>query len=255
MGAWGPAIFSDDIAADIRGEYRDLLEDQVPDREASDRIIEAYCHLDSDEEHVLWLALAATQSHLGRLDDRVRSEALDVIDSGRGLDLWDEAGEKELAKRVAVLAELREQLTGPQVPRRTLRRPWRHVTDLRAGDVLAYRVASGHLALFRVASIDDQRVGAAPVLEWLDWKGVSLPSVRKLRRLRVSVEVSAVLGGPPRPRTFRVSRNRKKDDDWADVGFELVASVPSRTVDEQVNPWTYLQWRELRTTAERELGC
>jgi hypothetical protein len=68
MGAWGPGIFSDDTAADIRGDYRELLEDQVPDSEAMRRVIEAYRHLDADEEHILWLALAAAQFQLGRLD-------------------------------------------------------------------------------------------------------------------------------------------------------------------------------------------
>lgn len=123
MGAWGPAIFSDDTAADIRGEYRELLEDQIPDEEAAARIIEEYQHLDEDEAHVLWLALAAAQAEVGRLEDHVKAVALDVIDSDRGLELWEEAGPKELAKRKAALAKLRAELTGPQVPRKALRRP------------------------------------------------------------------------------------------------------------------------------------
>lgn len=32
MGAWGPAIFSDHLACDIRGDYRQLLEDGFPRR-------------------------------------------------------------------------------------------------------------------------------------------------------------------------------------------------------------------------------
>jgi len=34
MGAWGPAIFSDDLACDIRTDYRELLEDGVAGEEA-----------------------------------------------------------------------------------------------------------------------------------------------------------------------------------------------------------------------------
>lgn len=85
MGAWGPAIFSDDLACDIRGDYRELLEDGVSDEEASARVIEAYTHLDQDEAQVLWLALAAAQAALGRLDDSIRDRALAVIDEGTGL--------------------------------------------------------------------------------------------------------------------------------------------------------------------------
>ena len=71
MGAWGPAIFSDDTACDIRSDYRELLEDGVGDAEATRRVIADYQHLDQDEAHVLWLALAAAQAALGRLDEAV----------------------------------------------------------------------------------------------------------------------------------------------------------------------------------------
>ncbi|WP_127783698.1 DUF4259 domain-containing protein [Rhodococcus sp. X156] len=123
MGAWGTEIFSDDTAADVRGDYRELLEDEVPDEEATRRVVAEYQYLDQDQAHVLWLALAAAQHQVGRLDEEVRRRALDVIDSGEGLQLWEEAGSTELAGRKAALAALREQLTGPQPARKTLRRP------------------------------------------------------------------------------------------------------------------------------------
>lgn len=89
MGAWGPAIFSDDTAADIRGSYRELLEDQVPDDEATREVLSRYADVgdDADEGHVLWLALAAAQHQVGRLDEDVKQRALAIIDSGRGLEL------------------------------------------------------------------------------------------------------------------------------------------------------------------------
>jgi hypothetical protein len=113
MGADGPAIFSDDFACDVRGEYRALLEDQVPDAEATQQIIAANPDLDVDEEPVFWLALAATQWRIGRLENEVRARALDVIDSGRDLTRWEEAGPRAVAKRAAALTALREQLTSP----------------------------------------------------------------------------------------------------------------------------------------------
>jgi len=39
---------------------------------------EAYTHMDQDEAHVLWLALAATQAALGRLEESVRDRVLAV---------------------------------------------------------------------------------------------------------------------------------------------------------------------------------
>lgn len=244
MGAWGPAVFSDDVATDIRDEYRAMLEDQVPDDEATSRIIDAYRGLDEDEEHVLWLALAATQARLGRLDETVKARALEVIDTGRGLQSWQEAGPKDLAQRRAALAKLRGQLTGPQPARKTLRRPWRHVTDLQAGDLLSYR-ANGAMMLLRVARVDDHRLGAAPILAWLDWAEPSLPDETTLTHLPTRPGHPPLLGGPPRPATFHVDRWRKKDPDWRDVGFELVAHIPPRPEDAAQVGWVGLGWEDL----------
>jgi len=65
VGAWGPAIFSGDLACDIRDNYRELLEDQVADDEATRRVIESYRDLDDDEIHLLWLTLAAPMGGSG----------------------------------------------------------------------------------------------------------------------------------------------------------------------------------------------
>lgn len=254
MGAWGPGIFSDDTASDIRGDYRELIEDQVPDDEAASRVIASYRHLDSDEEHVLWLALAASQSSLGRLDAAVKSRALEIIDSDRGLELWEQAGPKELAKRKAALAKLRDQLTGPQPTRKTLRRPWRHETDLHAGDVLSFTAGNGAMALLRVLRVDDQRVGAAPIVELLDWTGRSLPAGWRLRRLKPRWGTTPGLGGPQRPETYRVARHRKKDPDWQDSGFVLAARLAPRAEDGRAQAWTYLEWRGLSRELERRLS-
>jgi hypothetical protein len=249
VGSWGTAIFSDDTASDIRGEYRELLEDQVPDAEATQRVIAAYEHLDADEEHLLWIALAATQSPLGRLEEAVKARALDVIDTGRGLELWAEAGEKELAKRQAVLAKLRAQLTGPQPARRAVRRPWRHETDLLPGDVLSFTASNGQMALFRVARVDDERVGAAPIVEELDWSGRTLPAAWRLRRLKVRVE-EAPRG---RPRTYRLAKHLKKDTDWHESGFVLAAKLDRRPSDAAAQAWVYAGWRGMARELEHKL--
>jgi hypothetical protein len=249
VGSWGTAIFSDDTASDIRGEYRELLEDQVPDAEATERVIAAYQHLDADEEHLLWLALAAAQSSLGRLEDEVKARALDVIDTGHGLELWAEAGEKELAKREAVLAKLRTQLTGPQPARKVVRRPWRHETDLRPGDVLSFTASNGQMALLRVARVDDQRVGAAPIVEELDWNGRSLPARWRLRRLAVREEDAP----RSRPRTYRLAKHLKKDADWHECGFVLAAKLDPRPGDAAAQAWVYAGWRVMARGLERKL--
>lgn len=248
MGAWGPAIFSDDTACDVRSDYRELLEDGVADAEATSRVIADYQHLDEDEAHVLWLALAAAQAALGRLDEAVKTEALRVIEDGVGLDLWAEAGATELARRKAALEKLRNTLTGPQKAPTKVRKPWAHVTDLSPGDVLAYDLPDGSRALFRVARLDEQRVGTAPILRRLGWTKASLPSSRKLAKLKPLPETRPMDERPSV--SFRVARHRRMDEDWKDVGFALVGRIAPASEDATHPARTYTTWRALRTSLD-----
>ena len=63
MGAWGPALFSDDLACDVRDEYRGLIEDGIDDDAATRQILNSQADAlnDPDEGPVVWLALAVTQ--------------------------------------------------------------------------------------------------------------------------------------------------------------------------------------------------
>src|SRR5947209_4537342 len=110
MGAWGPAIFSDDTASDLRADYRDLIGDGVPGSSATDRLLVEWRGSleDPDEAPVFWLALAATQWACGRLEPRVQEEALRVIADGSDLRRW--AGDAKLIKkRQAALSKLAGQ--------------------------------------------------------------------------------------------------------------------------------------------------
>ncbi|MGH3390276.1 MAG: hypothetical protein ACRDOO_15515, partial [Actinomadura sp.] len=156
MSAWGYALFSDDTACDVRDDYRELIEDGIGDTEATQKVLADYTEAldDPDDGPIVWLALAASQSKIGRLEPSVLAKALEVLDQGLGLDRWAEEGPKELAKRQAALEKIRAQLTGPQPARKKLRRPWRYVTDLVPGNVLTYRSKSGNYVLLRVAQVD-----------------------------------------------------------------------------------------------------
>ncbi|OUC97771.1 hypothetical protein CA984_09605 [Streptosporangium minutum] len=96
MSAWGVALFSDDTACDVRDAYRELIEDGVEDEEAVRRVLDGFgdALVDPDEGPVVWLALAWTQSKVGRLDATVRDRALGVIERGEGLERWQEEGSR-----------------------------------------------------------------------------------------------------------------------------------------------------------------
>jgi len=153
----------------------------------------------------------------------------------------------------AVLENLRVKLTGPQPARKAIRRPWRHVTDLQPGDILAKTAANGQMALFRVVRVDDDRVGAFPVVEWLNWRGRRLPGTWRQRRLKVrSAEPGGYLS-VGRPLVYCVTHHRKKDPDWEDCAFSLVARVPTRAGDERVQAWVYSSWNVFSDTVEKWL--
>lgn len=166
------------------------------------------------------------------------------IDDGVGLEQWEEAGANQLRRRKAALEKLRETLLGPPKERKRVRRPWFHVTDLVPGDVLAFHLPDGAVALFRVARLDEHRVGTAPILRQLDWMKGRVPSDRTLRRLKALPEP------PPNSASamsFRVARHRKKDEDWRDAGFETVGHVAPTDDDSDYRPRAYTSWQGLST--------
>src|SRR5262245_43568503 len=114
MGASGAAIFSDDLACDVRATYRDLLADGYSAKEATKRLLDEFEQefKDYDDGPVLWLALANLQWHYGRLDERVKRKALKLIDSGEALKRWIQRAvyPRDSKRRQHVLAKLRQQL-------------------------------------------------------------------------------------------------------------------------------------------------
>lgn len=252
MSTSGPAIFDDDLACDVRDGYRRLLEDGVSDDEATRQTIDGWTDLASDEEPTLWLALAATQSPLGRLDEHVRLRALAVIDSAHDVARWQELGAGPGAARAAALAALREQLTGPQPKRRPVRRPWRYVTDLEPGTALAWTASTGMVAVLRVVQVQqDLFTGARqPVLERLAWTGDDVPPADVLVQLgAAAADVPRPAGGAGlhTPGVYVPFKLKMRDPDWADLGFTVCGQVPARPGDD--GDWSmraaYLFWNGL----------
>ena len=92
MGTWGVAIFSDDLASDVRDDYREHLAAGRSGPEATDLILVDKVEelADSEAAPIVWLALAAAQSRVGRLEDRVRDRAMQIIDTDADLPRWRE---------------------------------------------------------------------------------------------------------------------------------------------------------------------
>ena len=116
MGTWGKGLFENDTACDVRGDFCDFIADGASPSQASRWLIDQWDPDDDpDEGPVVWLTLAALQSRVGWLNERVKERALRIINDGSDLQRWiDEATESDVAERRAVLEKLKQQLLSPQ---------------------------------------------------------------------------------------------------------------------------------------------
>lgn len=200
MGTWGPAIFSDDLAMDIRGQFRDLIAEGMTPQEATAQILAEYetSSEDSDESPVFWLALAATQWQLGRLQPEVKDRALAMIEAGADVRRWQQENPKLAPERLAAVHALRDRLLSPQPAPRKLAKPFHNRTDWRPGDAIAYRLVSGRWCVLRVLHVEEDGPAQTPVVELCDWIGDE-PGRAEIERLprRYTVWLSERTGGRP----------------------------------------------------------
>jgi len=244
VGIWGPGIFSDDVADDVREEYRELLGDDVPDEEATRQILAEYLREPGDETTVR-LALAATQTGLGRLDDNVKAKALELIDSGAALTPWLEGKPSDVRARKTALERLRKRLLAPQPDRKKVRREWRPDTDLEPGDLLSYRAPNGLLVALRVVHVERGRYGAQPILELLEGRWEELPPAGDLAD--VPGASSQRVGGNPNVVGRRVLRwavypFHYGEPTWKRVGFARVGRIAPRPGDDVVSADQHRAW-------------
>lgn len=165
MGTWGAAIFSDDLAADIRGDWKDAIAKGISPAEATDRLLAKYDDSirDPDEGPRVWFALAAVQAATGRLQPEVRDKALDLIDRGGDVALFAGEDAKLGTQRAVVLEKLAATLRGPQKAPTKLVQPKPRESPVAIGDLLRVRAAAGPARYFLVTGLTD---GWPPGTRW-----------------------------------------------------------------------------------------
>jgi len=254
MGVWGTSIFSDDNASDLRDDYRRLVGDGLSGAEATDRLLREWMpSLDKDPDlaATFWLALAVTQWKCGRLEDRVRQEAMRVIDDGSALNPW--RGSKFERKRAAVLEATEHQLLSPQPPTRKLRRVFRDSCDWEPGELIAYRLLSGNFVVFHVIKHHEDAGGISPECEIFDWQGPEIPQPNVLE------------GAPMRPiipympkKDYRLMIGQASKREFPkDRVFRLNAKLPIQhppKAKPAIDPTLVCLWRDLDRQLELSYG-
>jgi hypothetical protein len=116
MGAWSVEIFGDDAAVEARLEFHQHLRGGLSVTKATDATLKQMADYlrASDDGPVVILALAAAQWNAGRVDRRIKSRALKIIQAGVD-ERW--VGSKLQEQRRAVLAALAARLHSPPPPK------------------------------------------------------------------------------------------------------------------------------------------
>jgi hypothetical protein len=140
MGAWGARLYQDDVAEDVRDAYKKLIGEGKTGVEATQEILEEFACEASDYEDapIFWFALADTQWTLGRLEERVKQEALRHIKAGDDLRRWQDENPKAAKVRAKVLADLEQKLLLTQPPEKKIRIKKPFKCEWNIGDVYAY---------------------------------------------------------------------------------------------------------------------
>ena len=120
-----------------------FLEDQLSNDDAYKNTMEQMHELvGSDEEPLLWYALAETQWKVGRLTADIKENALDWIDKKGGLEPWIEEGGKG-AGWLKTLAKLKEKLESPMPKEKKVKKPEEVATNpWNPNDIYAYQFNS-----------------------------------------------------------------------------------------------------------------
>jgi hypothetical protein len=146
VGAWGPGLYSDDFALDLKStistasrlpfsglELIALLEELYPCASAPE-----------DEDHTTFWLVAADQLHRRGISSEATARAIAIVDEQANLTMLRDLGmsEADLRKRKSMLGQLRDRLAGPlpDKKRRTLKSP--QTVLVGPGDVFTFPVDS-----------------------------------------------------------------------------------------------------------------
>ena len=146
MGAWGPRLYQNDIAEEVRDYYKDQLHRGKTGKEITQELIaqNEYTISDPDDAPVFWFALADTQWNLGRLEDFVREQALHHIRDGHDVKRWAAEDLRGAKTRAKTLEELQQKLLSPQPAEKRMSQYKLYRCEWKIGDVYAYQLVGDY---------------------------------------------------------------------------------------------------------------
>lgn len=178
MASWGPKLYQDDVAEDVRDYYKDQLKRGKTNEEVTKELIEDNEEVISDEDEapVFWFALADTQWNLGRLLPFVKEKALEYLKSGANLTRWEKEAinKREYKVREKVLQELEQKLESPMPPEKKVTQHKLYKCEWSIGDIFAYKLESEHA---KEKGLSNKYLLVRKAYEYVWWPGHTVPIV------------------------------------------------------------------------------
>jgi hypothetical protein len=186
MGAWGPGIFADDEAADVRDNFKLYVADNQDVAAATDAIASDHgASVDAPEHNTaFWLGLALTQWNAGWLDPRVQRAAFRVIDDGSDLAKWEDSQQR--SRRAAALRAARERLDSTPPKPKPFPRPWpTQLADFQIGEIIGRQLPNGRLAVMKVIGFRPTHIFKVrgPAVRLQHWLRQEMPTEAEARDL------------------------------------------------------------------------
>jgi hypothetical protein len=186
MGAWGPALYSDDTTCDVRDAYVENLKLGRSDTEAYEYVLRSYADLADDWQvmYLVYFALADTAWKYGRLHEPIKARALELIGQGGDISVWERDAPDEVPARRKTLRSLEVRLLSEQPEPRQVTvstpKPKKIRCKAPVGTVFTLDLPSGYQAFVAIAGFIDLGKSVDPVFSILDWRCHTLPSQAEL---------------------------------------------------------------------------
>ena len=148
MAQWNVSISGNDTAIDLIPEYTAAF--YAYDTQKALRAIDSYVResmfdeSDTEEWCNYIYSLADFMWKRGILTKKIKTTAIEMIDSGFGMEVWEDASERVQNARERRLAEFRERLLSPQPPKKNIK-PNVHMEKIfEVGDLVAVQLQTAN---------------------------------------------------------------------------------------------------------------
>ncbi len=232
MGCWGDKLYQNDLAQDLKEEYKTYLKIGYSDLEVENMMINSFKEEFGEEnnEKIFWLVLADQEFKLGRLSTKTKEKALNYIKDSETKELID----------------LKNRIESKPLERKKMGKFYMKRSLYNVGDILAYKIKSTNVTnkknnnltdkyvLFEVTGMVRLNIGCLPMNEFydeypvitlLDWVGDEIPNKEQLSiisyKKREKIEEKKIINFLPEILDNGEIKWKKKDFDTIQYVFFL----------------------------------